>query len=116
MALAPSVAPVAAVAPVSGASWWDAITGGITQISGIANQVYGVKTQLQNLKNAQAAQPSNQFVGPLLPSPSAPSAPAGGQTSGGTGADSGQNKTDHTMLYIGGAVVVALFGFMMLRK
>lgn len=99
-----SFSPVAPTA--AGRSWWDTITGGITQISNVATQVYGVKTQLQNLKNAQAAQQQPMAQIPYI----APNAPA--QYAPSTAAA----PANHTMLYIGGAVVLLVGFFMMRRK
>ena len=94
-------------------SVWDTINSAVTQVSNTASAVYNARAALQNQKNAQMAATQQAqaaaFANAPAPAFTASYAPA----TTGAGADPAKSNT---MLYIGGAVALALVGFLLMRR
>lgn len=95
------------------ASVWDTITGSLTfdNIVKGSTSLVNLRTQVQNLNNAKAAADQQQRINALQMQQmrQTQSAPAPDY---GTGAPAKSN----TMILAGGAVAIAVIGFLMMRK
>lgn len=99
--------PVATASP----SLWDKINSGISGLTSTMSSVYSARIQLQNLKNAQAAGQSQQFMN-NLPQLAAP-AIASNYSAATVAATPPKNNT---MLYVGIGAVVLLVGALLMRR
>lgn len=97
--------------PVSASpSLWDQINSGISGFTSTMSSVYSARTQLQNLKNAQAAGQPQQLVS-IQAQPTY--APAPTYSAATVVAIPPKNKT---MLYVGIGAAMLLVGALLMRR